>query len=319
MCPLRFLNRRFAILAYLAAIGTAGLRGQPGVAPTDVLQTVHGSVQPPPRHTLRIEASDGRGSGEIKPDGTFQFLVRGLPKETVNVIVRDGTAVLYNNTQTLGTPWEMQIAPLGREPPEDPAVGRAILWSLVFSVMAGLVELQFRSKADLTSCVGKSSIIYILLLCFFNTVAAALAAGLLKNKIPGGPFFTPMFYALFGVFAFETVLSNTNVTIFEKGVLAFQEWTGKARDPAVNAVQRRQTQKENDRIRALGDKLLEIPDDKLTTYVLDAFGESGEKLIEDSKAYGTKYGANPKLYLALAFARGSPDRAASTVKLKQSG
>lgn len=179
----------------------------------------------------------------------------------------------------------------------------------------GLVELQFRAKAELASCIGRASILYIVMLCFFNALAAALASAVLKNGVPGGPFFAPMFYALFGVFAFETVLSNTNVTIFEKGVLAFQEWTGKARDPAVAAVGRRQVQRESDRSTALADLLMKMDVATLRTYVLDAFQEAGKKLIEDSEASAAKYGADPKRLVALAFAQASPHRATSAARL----
>jgi hypothetical protein len=302
------VSSRIAILALLA-IGTTGLAVWPLAGQT---VNVNGTVQPAPPHNLQIDVENGRGAGQIKTDGTFQFPVKGRPGEVVNVVIRDGATTLYDNTQTLGTPWEMQIAALDAAPPVDTNLTRAVEWSLLFSIIAGLVELQFRSKANLTSCFVGSSFLYIALLGFFNTLAATVAASLLNNKLPGGTILTPMFYALFGVFAFQTVLTNTNVTIFEKGVLAFQEWTGKARDPAVTSVQQRRVQKENKRTTALANKLTKIDDGKLTTYVLDAFGrDAGEKLIQQGQRYHEKYGANTKFYLALAFARSFPDRAAS--------
>jgi len=307
-CGLGWAVRNFAVLVVMTISATPLARAQDTVP-------VNGFVQPAPGRGLKIEVGGGRGGGETNPDGTFHFPAKGHIGDVVGVTVRDGNTKLYDAMQTLGTDWEMQIGPVDLTQRVDPSVTRAILWSLLFSVLAGLAELQFRSKAGLVSCFGSSSILYIGLLCFFNTLAAALAAGLLKNKIPGGPFFAPMFYALFGVFAFETVLSNTNVTIFEKGVLAFQEWTGKARDPAVASVQRRQSQRESDRTAALAKRLMAISDRELTTYVLDAFGgQAGGQLIADSQAYGTKFSADPKLYLALAFARSLPDRAASAVR-----
>jgi hypothetical protein len=281
---------------------------------------VSGAVQPPPGHTLQIDVDNGRWTGLIKPDGTFRFPVKGQPKETVNVVIRDGAKPpLYNNTQTLGTTWEMQIGPLDPPAPTDSVVIQAVAWSVFFSIIAGFVELQFRSKADLRSCFAWSSFLYIVLLAFFNTLAAAIAATLLNGKLPGGPSLTPVFFALFGVFAFQTVLSNTNITIFEKGVLEFQEWTGKARDPAVTVVQQRQVQRVSNRATDLANQVMKIDDGKLTTLVLDAFGQdAGEKLLQDSENYRAKYHADAKLYLALAFARTFPDRTASAIRRESS-
>jgi hypothetical protein len=127
-----------------------------------------------------------------------------------------------------------------------------------------------------------------------------------------------MFYALFGVFAFQTVLTNANVTIFEKSVLAFQEWTGKSRDPAVTSAQHRQVQVESNRSTALANKLIEIDTGKLRSCVLDAFKKAGERLIEDSKDYQQKCPGRREIYVALAFSRTFPDRAASCVKQEKS-
>jgi hypothetical protein len=79
------------------------------------------------------------------------------------------------------------LAASGTAPAGDPVWIRTVLWSLLFSVIAGLVELQFRSKAELTSCFLGSSFLYIVLLAFFNTLAAVTAANLLNTKLPGDP------------------------------------------------------------------------------------------------------------------------------------
>jgi hypothetical protein len=52
--------------------------------------------------------------------------------------------------------------------------------------------------------------------------------------------------------------------------------------------------------------------------VLDAFKKAGERLIEDSKDYQQKCRADAKFYVALAFSRTFPDRAASCVKQEKS-
>jgi hypothetical protein len=276
---------------------------------------VSGRVQPAPTGKLTIEVKGGRGKGEIGRDGSFRFDAKGQAKERVAVSISDEKGnVLAEEDRILGAEWEMQIG--AAEPAKtDSAIVWAIVWSLGFSVLAGFIELQQRSNAELRSCWVRAAGLYIALLCVFNTLGAAVAAGLLRDKSPGGPTFAPLFYALFGVFAFEGVLSNTNITIFEKGVLAFQEWIGKARDPAVTAVKKNQAQKDNDRTTSLANRLMNVQDDRFYAYILEAFGkEAGEKLLDESKAYADKYHADAKFYVALAFGRIKPDQADSAAR-----
>ncbi|MGO9256534.1 MAG: hypothetical protein ACLQU1_09565 [Bryobacteraceae bacterium] len=278
---------------------------------------VEGSVQPAPvsGHKLRIELNGGRGSGEIQPDGRFQFQAKGQRGDVVQATVWDGATRLQDTTETLGTgiPWGI-LLPGPPPPTTDNSIPRAVLFSVGFSVLAGLVELTSRSKADLASCFGKSPLLYVVLTGCFNSLAAALACGLLKDRIPGGPWLAPMFYALFGVFAFEGVLSNTNVTIFQKGVLAFEDWIAKAREPAVAEVLARQTQRDSDRTTKLARQLVKLSERDLYTYVIEAFPDSGAKLIDVSKDYSAKYGTDPRFYVALVFARKSPQAAVAAAR-----
>jgi len=50
--------------------------------------------------------------------------------------VRDGATIVYNNSQTFGTPWEMQLGAVNALPPGDPSIFRAIAWSALFSIIA---------------------------------------------------------------------------------------------------------------------------------------------------------------------------------------
>ena len=272
---------------------------------------VEGSVEPTPNRKLRIELAEGRGTGETQTEGSFRFQAVGQPGDPVEVSVWDGSTKLKDETETLGTviPWGI-LLPGGPAPATDPTVPRAVLLSMGLSLVAGLVDLQFRSKAELVSCFVKSSWPYVILIACFNTLAAAAASLLLKNSIPGGPWLTPFYYAVFGVFACQTVLSNTNITIFQKGVLSFEDWTAKAREPAVNAVQLNQSQRESDRAVRLAKRLTKLPDARLTAYLIEAFGQKdGAALIEAGYDYAAKYKADFKLYLALVFARTSPQKA----------
>jgi hypothetical protein len=189
----------------------------------------------------------------------------------------------------------------------------AVLWSVLFSLLAAIIELLSRSKAEPRSCFQAACLPYFLVVALFNTIAAAVATNILEGRLPNVSGLFPMFSAVFGVFAFQVVLSNTNVTLFEKGVLAFQEWTGKARDPAVAAILKRQSEIDDTRKAALAKKVAALPEAQLRAFILNSLGD-GAKLIDDSNNYVAKYNADPKLYLALAFVNTAPDAARRAVQ-----
>src|SRR6266571_8123316 len=64
-----------------------------------------------------------------------------------------------------------------------------------------------------------------------NSVATFLASNLLSQKFAPG--LVALCSAFLGVFAFQGVLSNTNITLFGKKALTFEEWMTKARDNAI--------------------------------------------------------------------------------------
>jgi hypothetical protein len=297
------------LVAWTLPVGGA----QTSPAPAEASSVpVEGSVQPapPPGHKLRIELDGGRGTGEIQPDGRFQFQAKGQRGDVVQATVWDGATRLQDTTETLGTgvPWGM-LLPVPPPPTTDSTIPRAVLFSAIFSVLAGIIDLQFRSKVEVASCFGKSALLYVALAGCFNSLTAALACGLLKDRIPGGPWLAPFYYALFGVFAFEAVLSNTNITIYQKAVLAFEDWMDKARQPAVEAARVNQLERESDRAMALANRLVKLPVAKLNTYVIEAFSKEGPALIDAGKDYAAKYNADASLYVALVFARTYPQKA----------
>ncbi len=109
--------------------------------------------------------------------------------------------------------------------------------------MVALVEIPSRAKTNLASCFVAPSLTYVLVLCFGNVITTILAA-LAVVKMPAS--LAPYYFLLapfFGVFGFETVLKNTNITMFDKGVLTIQTWIEKALEAAA-AIDKRDDAKE---------------------------------------------------------------------------
>ncbi len=120
-------------------------------------------------------------------------------------------------------------------------------------MLVALVEIPSRAKTDLASCFTAPALVYVLVVCFGNVVTTLLAT-LAVVKMPAG--LAPHYFLLapfFGVFGFETVLKNTNITMFDKGVLTIQTWVEKALAAAVAAIDKRDDAKE-----AAGSRLEEM-------------------------------------------------------------
>jgi hypothetical protein len=99
-----------------------------------------------------------------------------------------------------------------------------------------------------------------------------------------------------GVFAFETILKNTNVTMFDRGVLTIQDWIEKALNVAVAASIETQENIKQRQDEILYKKIMSLPEEDINTRVLNKLGGGTvEKLDAAAKASG----ANTKQYKAL--------------------
>jgi hypothetical protein len=147
-----------------------------------------------------------------------------------------------------------------------------LLWSIilavVLTVLVGFVDIPYRAKTPIKACFVGALVTYIMLFAAGNTIATLLASVILSAKLPssvqsGLPFFS----AFLGVFAFHGVLSNTNITMFGKGALTFEDWLGKARTNTVAQANVRYVQLTNQQRLTAAYVLKDLPEDELNTYI----------------------------------------------------
>jgi hypothetical protein len=118
-------------------------------------------------------------------------------------------------------------------------------------------------------------------------------------------------YAILGVLGFQVVMTHTNITIFDKGFLHFQDWLKKARRPAAAIALSKHIRKQDElRILLLHD-LKDVPEEDMNAYLLD---EGGEQLVKELEEKARVAGADPKLYKALELVKRNPTAAAAIVK-----
>lgn len=101
-------------------------------------------------------------------------------------------------------------------------LGWALGIAVVFSFVLASVEISMESKRPLLSCLVVPSFLYCCIRAFGNVVATLLASAMVTKIDPGLAAYYFLFAAFFGIFGFEIILKNTNITVFDKGVLTLQ-------------------------------------------------------------------------------------------------
>lgn len=135
-----------------------------------------------------------------------------------------------------------------------------------------------------------------------TTLLASLAVEKLPPSLAAYYF---LFAAFFGVFAFETVLKNTNITMFDKGVLTIQTWIEKALNFAAGAsLDRLEKLKDREEEKRFDD-LMKLPEVDLNTRILKLMGPG---IVPKLEAEAKSDGADPKQYKALQLASNLRDR-----------
>jgi hypothetical protein len=190
----------------------------------------------------------------------------------------------------------------------------AVLLATALSALIGIIETRFQSKADLASCLNSAVLLYLLILMVGNattTLAASstLTAAGIRFAGPEG-----FWWAVVGVFGFEAILQNLNVTFFNKGMLSINEWITKAREHAVATTIETYADSGRKREQALANQLQSVPESELNAHILEVFDAEILQRLEDAAKAG---GANPRIYKALALARQKPERARAIIAAKR--
>lgn len=195
-------------------------------------------------------------------------------------------------------------------------VSTALLLSLIFTSLICLIEIPSRSKASVRACLGWSFVLYVLIFIVGNATATLLAPPLVPQDLLAAlAGWAPLLYAFAGVFAFQGVLGNTNVTFFGQGVLTIEEWIAKARDNAVANAVKKQARLELHSAQQCAEELREkLSAAELNTYVARYMAPETVRKLE---ADALNANADPALYKALWFAMEKPEEAAAVARRRK--
>ena len=188
-------------------------------------------------------------------------------------------------------------------------LGFSIIFAVLFSILIATIEIISKSKAKFKSCFRGNFFIYLLILIIGNSATTLMASSIIEsvigkgNSIPGPLWF---WYAFVGVFGFQVIIQNMNITFFDAGVLSIDDWISKARDTSIADAVAQNDHSILRREQRLARELMSLDLQELNTQI-SQYLEDGVLQKLEEKAANNK--ADPKLVKALALAKNRPDEA----------
>lgn len=203
------------------------------------------------------------------------------------------------------------------------STGVSVALAILFTCVTTVAEVLHRSRRQrdrgesapstqmrLRSCLTGKLVLYWIIVVLFNIGATSLAAiylpTLYPNIVDELGMLAFFLFALAGVFVFQGVIANTNIIVFNKGILAFQNWLTIARAPAVAAAIEKQATFDSAEQEKVAQTLCNLlSEEDLSTRLSEILGkEEAESLARDAEGND-----NPMLYKLLWLARRHPAKA----------
>jgi len=143
-------------------------------------------------------------------------------------------------------------------------MAEAMVAAAGFSVLISFIEILSKSKAALQQLLGTRFLLYVLILILGNTIATGLASA---SPPPVSGLSSWYWNAFLGVFGFQAIIQNINVTFASKGFLTINDWINTARDSAVADAVEAEADSKLKKIQVLAKRLAQLPLATLNTHV----------------------------------------------------
>lgn len=180
--------------------------------------------------------------------------------------------------------------------------GWAIALAIVLSVILGLIQVNDEAKKPYSSTLlVVQTYFYLFIIAFGYVVSTLLVATMLASLPPALAPFYFLFAVFFGVFGFEIVIKHTNITVFDNGVLTFQDWVKRAKTGAAGATIEKDVERNDIAAGKIAARLSKVEERVLNTFALHSFDASpGTNIIRDLDARAIANNADQRLYKAYA-------------------
>lgn len=175
----------------------------------------------------------------------------------------------------------------------SPAIAIAIAIAISSIIVA--IEVPSKAKSSLRAC-GLPTLLYLGIFVLGNALATLFAFYLLTDEILGPLAPLRAFPAAFaGVFAFQGILTNTNISFLQKDVLTFENWVNLARDGAIAGANKKQIGIDEVRLIKTASKLKDVDEQVLNAHIAGLKDTS----VADLEAAAQKDNSDRRYYKAL--------------------
>jgi hypothetical protein len=183
---------------------------------------------------------------------------------------------------------------------DDALIAAVVAFPL--SALIVSIEITKASTASFPGIFRIPALLYFLIVLAGNIFTTFLAAAMVSQQVPAGVVPRWFWYVFFGVFGFEAVLKNVNLTFAGIGILSINDWIVKAKDAATADVIESSVMLKEQKAMVLALRLKKLSEKELNAYILNILG-SGQVLLLESEA--SQSNADAQLIKALALAKGN--------------
>jgi len=148
----------------------------------------------------------------------------------------------------------------------------ALIVSIILSGILGIIQIAYDSKIyNIKGYLTLAFFIYLLIMTIGNIFVTLITASIFENidisdignsslgkintMLLQGPRW--LWYSGIGVFGFQALIQKVNITIFDAGILAINEWIEKAKNSATASILERYADINIENIRRLANQLVD--------------------------------------------------------------
>lgn len=191
-----------------------------------------------------------------------------------------------------------------------------VLFACSLSILLSLIEVSYKSQISgqtsqkiiptLQMFYGIWFFLYTIILMICNSATTIFVCTIISSDNNNFKEFGWFWSPFIGVFAFEAVIKNINVSFSDIDLLSIHDWIRKGRDQAVAWAIRKHDKYEVFSIQKVSEKLKLLPETVLNSHILQYFSQVTVSEL-DKKARESN--ADAQLLKAFYLAKSKPDEA----------
>lgn len=158
-----------------------------------------------------------------------------------------------------------------------------LILACLFTFLLVIIQLLHGAGSSLRALATWHTLLYLLIFLLGNLVATILAVDLLSGQLDENvAVYAPFLQAFAGVFSFQFIIGNTNISLFQKDVLAINDWITQAKQVAIQKAIERQIELDDAALIINTNKLSRLEEEQLKLYLKTQLDEDIEHIENDA-------------------------------------